>query len=131
MTAIDTLIRDLEGETEGSRELDANIWMTSVPGTTRKQWSYIHKASGKECFIDETREASGALIVVPHYTTSLDAKVPGENIVEMNRDEDKWYAWHESKLGKLFMGAAYTEILARRIAGLRGIMAAAEKETKR
>ena len=54
------------------RELDAEIWLACVPGTTRSELRYTHKASGKECVIDETRE-NGRLIVVPEYSVSLDA----------------------------------------------------------
>lgn len=54
------------------RELDIAIWLACVPRTTRNELRYIHKASGKECVIDDTRE-SGRAIVVAKYTDSLDA----------------------------------------------------------
>jgi len=66
------LIAALESAEAGSRELDAEIWLLVTPGATRKQSSYVHKASGRTCYIDETREASGRLILVPEYTTSID-----------------------------------------------------------
>ena len=62
-----------EQATGADRELDAEIWLACVPGATRKQTSYFHKASGRECVIDETRDATGRLIIVPSYTASLDA----------------------------------------------------------
>ena len=55
------------------REVDALIWLEVTPGATRKETRFIHKASGKEQIIDETRDASRRLIIVPHYTASLDA----------------------------------------------------------
>lgn len=67
------LIDRLEHAVEPDREIDAAIWLALVPGTTRKQWSYTHTASGRVCEVDETREASGRLVTVPAYTASLDA----------------------------------------------------------
>ena len=55
------------------RELDAATWLLCVPDATRKHTSYFHKASGRECVIDETRDATRRLIIVPSYTASLDA----------------------------------------------------------
>lgn len=55
------------------REVDALIWLEVTPGATRKETRFIHKASGKEQIIDETRDASRRLIIVPNYTASLDA----------------------------------------------------------
>jgi hypothetical protein len=62
-----------EQATGADRELDALVWLTCVPGTTRNELRYIHKATGKECVIDETRDANRCLIVVPAYTASVDA----------------------------------------------------------
>jgi hypothetical protein len=62
---------------EPDRELDALIWLSVVPGTSRKFLSYIHQTSGRNCEIDETRElqpdGSRRLVVVPKYTESVDA----------------------------------------------------------
>ncbi len=55
------------------RELDAQIWLACVPGSTRSELRYWHAAIGKECVIDETRQADGRLIVVPAYSASIDA----------------------------------------------------------
>lgn len=67
-----------------SRELDAEIWLALDPRNTRKQWSYVHGATGRTCEVDETRDATRRLIIVPAYTASLDAvaaliaeKLPG------------------------------------------------------
>jgi hypothetical protein len=55
------------------RELDASIWLATTEGATRERWDYTHKATGKLCHMDETRDASRHLITVPAYTASLDA----------------------------------------------------------
>lgn len=60
--------------TEGpSRELDVDIWLATTPGATRKAWSYRHKATGRDCTVDETRDATGRLVLVPEFSASLDA----------------------------------------------------------
>lgn len=62
---------------------------------------------------------------VPPYTTSLDASVPGENIVGVlfSRKRGRWAAIHRGpdsrEEGPVW---AATEALARRAAGLAGIM---------
>lgn len=67
-----TLIERIEAATGPDREIDAEIWLAVVPGTTRKETRYIHGFTGKECVIDETRE-NFRLVTVPSYTASLDA----------------------------------------------------------
>jgi len=67
------LIARLEAAVGPDRELDAEMWLATTIGATRKKWSYIHTASGRECHIDETRTATGQLIVVPEFTSSIDA----------------------------------------------------------
>jgi hypothetical protein len=62
---------------------------------------------------------------VPPYTTSLDAKVPGENIVGVlySRKRGRWAAIHRAPDGREEGPVwAATEALARRAAGLTGIM---------
>jgi hypothetical protein len=73
MADLTSLIERIEAATGGDRELDAEIWLACTPGATRDKWSYIHKATGRECTVDETRNATGRLIIVPEYTTSIDA----------------------------------------------------------
>ena len=82
-----------EQATGADRELDAEIWLACVPGATRKQTSYFHKASGRECAIDETRDATGRLIIVPSYTASLDAALtlaPEGYVANLGNDEPIW-----------------------------------------
>lgn len=73
MNDLTSLIERIEAATGGERELDAEIWLACTPGATRDKWSYIHKATGRECTVDETRDATDRLIIVPEYTTSIDA----------------------------------------------------------
>lgn len=54
-------------------EIDTAIWLAFTPGSSRKQWSYVHNATGRECHVDETRDATGRLIIVPEFTASIDA----------------------------------------------------------
>lgn len=58
----------------GSRELDAEIWLATSPGATRKSTTAkSSKGLWPNYDIDETRDASGQLIIVPEFTASLDA----------------------------------------------------------
>ncbi len=94
------LITRLEQVTEGSRDLDVEI-----------VWALGH-----------TNE-------IPHYTTSLDAKLPGENIRGVSAPapgegwegtwREFWEAWHCNEDGKYFLGKGHTEALARRGAALK------------
>lgn len=76
MTDLTTLIAKLEAATGPDRELDAEIWLETSPGATR---NLIEVKSGTGQWppytIDETRDASGLLIVVPSFTASIDAAV--------------------------------------------------------
>jgi hypothetical protein len=73
MSELVKLARVCETVNAGDRELDTEIWLAVTPGATRQQSGYTHTATGRWCTIDETREPSGRLIVVPHYTSSLEA----------------------------------------------------------
>lgn len=89
-----TLLTKLENAAEGSRELDFAIWhgiaTTLEYGTTE----------------------------APHYTTSLDAALPGENIYRVARvDTDSGYLWTAYQ-GHEF-GTARTEAIARRLVALK------------
>lgn len=68
------LLERVEAASGPDRELDANLWQQFTPGATRRQ-STVKSAKGlwADYTIDETREASGLLIVVPTYTASIDA----------------------------------------------------------
>jgi hypothetical protein len=73
MTDLETLAKRVSDSTGPDRALDVVIWLVVTPGSTRRQWSYEHKATGQRCDVDETRDGSHRLITVPSYTASLDA----------------------------------------------------------
>ena len=131
---VDDLITQLEEAPEGSRELDAQIHaivnggyleQTGHPDGSIAVWGEdrgIKKASvsGHEYrdrdFICDAKFS-------PRYTTSLDAKIPGENIVSISElylkrhggYSPRWFAMHRNGI----MGVGHTEPLARRIAALK------------
>ena len=65
---------------------------------------------------------------VAPYTQSLDAGIEGENIAFVMKSErrEQWAAVHKSASGEEYVAWARTEILARRLAALKGILADAE-----
>lgn len=67
-----SLIARVKAAAGPDRELDAVLWLAFTPGASRRQSSYVHKATGRTCEIDETREAGGRLIIVPAVTASTD-----------------------------------------------------------
>lgn len=73
MTDLLVLADRVEKLTGPDRDLEAEIWLACTPGATRNKWSYVHKATGRECTVDETRDATDRLIIVPSFTASLDA----------------------------------------------------------
>lgn len=68
----------------------------------------------------------------PSFTTSLDARIPGENIVlaMLSGKRGQWAAVHRSIGGTDFMAWAATEPLARRAAALRGLRSVSAFETR-
>ena len=73
MPDLSDLISRVEKASGPDRDLEAEIWLACTPGATRNKWSYVHKATGRECTVDETRDATDRLIIVPSFTTSIDA----------------------------------------------------------
>ena len=57
---------------------------------------------------------------LPPYTTSLDARIPGENVVlsAYSRKRKQWVAVHRLAGGEQLSAWAATECLARRLSGL-------------
>jgi hypothetical protein len=66
---------------------------------------------------------------VAPYTQSLDCSVEGENIAFAMKSEkrEQWAAVHKAPDGEEYVAWAATEILARRLAALKGILVDAEK----
>ena len=96
MIDLSDLIARLEAATEGSRELDSEI--ADIVG-------YRHP---------------NGLMLWPRYTTSLDAKLPSENIVSCMWNSENWSALHDFGDDRpLVEGIGKTEALARRIAALK------------
>jgi len=93
----------LEQAEEGSRELDAQIANEygGLTGMGYETWDAIEAHA-------------------PHYTTSLDAKLPWENITMMIWHAGEFMAWHENEDGSLVKSPRMkTEALARRTAALK------------
>lgn len=70
---IPTLISTLEGLGGADRAVDEQIWLAVTPGASIEKWSYTHTASGRVCEVEENRIDGGKLVVIPAYTSSLDA----------------------------------------------------------
>lgn len=68
---------------------------------------------------------------VAPYTQSLDAGIEGENIAFAMKSErrEQWAAVHKARDGSEHVAWARTEILARRLAALKGILADAGKRS--
>ena len=73
MTDYSALLDKLRAAKGPDRGLDAELWLATTPGATRKQWSYLHEATGRTCDVDETRDSTHRLVVVPEITASVDA----------------------------------------------------------
>lgn len=114
---LDRLLASLAEADQGSRELD--IIMSFVLGETSGE-------AGKmvELLVDEGYpwDIVSELLDhdLPSYTTSLDAALPGENIVlsVYSTRRRLWGAAHRIADGRHVMRWAATECLARRLAGL-------------
>lgn len=106
---MDKLIAELEAATAGSRELDEKI-------APYAGWKRDPRRSD---WIDPDNP-SHAVSSVPHYSTSLDAKLPRENIqyVSYNPATGNWGATHVNGKTRVW-GLGHTEALARRIAALK------------
>lgn len=112
------LIKRLENAGEGSPSLDIQIalatgWVTR-PSPIGQGYLYYPSANSRNK-------------AVPDYTTSIDAKISGENIISVKKIEfNMWRAVHEIEPphhqlggGRTTVGIAKTEALARRIAALK------------
>ena len=119
MTDLKSLIAELEQAKEGSRGLDAKIAEDVVWEEGRGK----HLRTLKRGFYETARS------LCEHYTTSLDAKLPGETIIRVKMiaiTTDNPWGWEavHSQYGlannsKYFVGRGHTEALARRIAALK------------
>lgn len=98
------LIKKLEAAPVGSRELDLLIMATIEPDRRRR----LHLIAEN---VTKNKHA---------YTTSIDAKLPGENIVQVvNYPTGSEARNLVEKTGETFIGVGSTEPLARRIAAMK------------
>ena len=117
MKVLDRLLTSLSEADQGSRELD--IIMSFVLGETSGE-------AGKmvELLVDEGYPWDIVSELLDHdlpaFTTSLDASLPGENIVlcVYSTRRRLWGAAHRTANGQHVMRWAATECLARRLAAL-------------
>lgn len=121
-TVIDkpSLLDRLQSASEGSRELDFEIYAAKENCkvfSTAHNWLWQMKAADGRVRIVNA-------VDIPDYTTSLDAKLPGEDIVHVyERSDGRWAAIQRH--GEEWADAN-TEVLARRCA----ILKAKEAEEK-
>lgn len=104
------LLEKLEKAECGSRELDAEIWLLVDPAAAdRNMDNALERLAG-----NDAPEGPYA----PHYTTSIDARLPSEDIEIVQRlSNGMWWA-HDSRLPEGVGMVGHTEPLARRIAAL-------------
>jgi hypothetical protein len=127
MTPTQSLIAKMSDATEGSRELDAEIWLSVTPheirdydGTTTLKNRYVEVAGEWFCWLDNLREK------VPAYTTSLDAAVsliPPDWRLEHLGEFTNTIEWecelHRRSSDMAVVAEAKTPFLALTIAALR------------
>lgn len=102
----DELIAKLEASTEGSRELDADIARRIGTTVTVIPSGPIDYRTG---------------LYIKRYTTSLDAKIPGENTTRMTICRGIYWAHNLTEDERLTVAYALTEPLARRIAAIKAM----------
>lgn len=119
---IDDLIAALERAPEGSGELDRMVaFQLGLPLGESDQMIKLLLFEGYSWdVISELVQSEN-----PSFTTALDARIPGENIVLAihSTKRRQWAAMHRSAGGADFVAWAATEPLARRAAALRGLRA--------
>ncbi len=116
---VETLIHTVETANEGSRRLDGVV--SYLLGETDADTDAVIDLILEEGYAPELlTELSAAQ--VPPYSTTLDAKIPGENIVlsMYASKKNQWVAIHRSSEGADSLAWARTECLARRAAALKG-----------
>ena len=113
-------IAHLDAATEGGRELDYAI-------AKETGWQFYGENEFKEYGLFWREATPDEWKQLPWWTTSLDAALPGENIVSMSFREQGDYAplgsyytvFHEDPHGDRHQGEHAVEAIARRIAALK------------
>ncbi|MFQ5775333.1 MAG: hypothetical protein ACE5GS_12505 [Kiloniellaceae bacterium] len=114
------LAASLQSAARGSRELD--IIVSFVLGETSSDAGKMIQLLVEEGYpwdvVSELLDED-----LPSYTSSLDAAVPGENIVlaAYSPKRGKWVAVHKTGKGAHVLVWAATECLARRLAALKAL----------
>lgn len=125
---IDRVVSDLENATEGSQELDCMI--SYALELARGEFDQVMmELLVKEGFSwNVISEIWGGK--VPPYTQSLDCGIAGENIAFAMRSDKRrqWAAVHKGPAGEEHLAWAKTEVLARRLAALKGSVALGRSE---
>lgn len=113
MNELSKLISDLQTAVAGSLDFDERIAKALFPDT-----EIAISRKGRRYFIRPSDNGNSDRKPVPLYSRSLDAKLPGEEVVRVEkiqrRVSDRWRAW----LSNDWSADASTEILARRLARL-------------
>jgi hypothetical protein len=119
---IDDLIAALERASEGNTELDRMVaFQLGLPIGESDQMIKLLLFEGYSWdVISELVQSEN-----PSFTTALDARIPGENVVLAMRSAKRgqWAAIHRGAGGTDFIAWAASEALARRAAALRGLRA--------
>lgn len=116
----DKLVASLESAERGSRELDIIVSFL-LGDTSSDEGQLIQLLVGEGypwAIISDLLDED-----IPAYTASLDATLPGENIVLAcwSARRAKWAAVHQKPDGKQIMAWAASECLARRLAALKAV----------
>lgn len=119
----DELLPLLQSAEEGSRRLDLMIAFAMGRGSIDSR-TVLHILLQNEASPDRLAELIDH--DCPNYTTSLDAELPGENIVLSlyQPTQSAWTAVHRSDAGDV-IGSGASEILARRVAVLKASLVSA------
>lgn len=124
---VDEVIALLEGAAAGSRKHDIIIehLLGQALGDYPRVAHLLLDETFSENIVSEVLDGE-----VRRYTRSLDAGLPEENILftMYSAKREKWVAMHRTAKGQDILGWWRTEILARRIAALKGWRAATAAE---
>ena len=126
---IDDLIAALESASEGGDDLDRMIaFQLGLSIGESDQMIKLLLFEGYDWdVISELMQSEN-----PRFSTALDARIPGENVVLAmhSKKRGQWAAIHRGSGGTDFMAWAATEALARRSAALRGLRAVSAFEPR-
>ncbi|MDJ0945402.1 MAG: hypothetical protein QNJ30_18185 [Kiloniellales bacterium] len=124
------LIAALQEVASGDRKLDALVayHCGAVGRDTHQMVRLLIDEGSSWDLVFELMEGE-----IPAFTTSLDAAVPGENIVcaIFSTKYQRWAAVHRGEDGAEILAWAANEVLARRVAGLRATREQAEAAKQR